>query len=78
MIEKKQLNILLDALCCIANNDESTAPYEIAEDAFDALDRGDGKNDYVFQCVECSEWKIRSLEFGKFGQCQDCYDQEAE
>ena len=71
----KHTNILLDALCCIANEDEES-PVTIAEDAFDALDRGDGKNNYVFQCDGCNQWKIRSLEYGKFGECEDCYDQE--
>ena len=73
-VEQQQLNILLDALCCIANQDE-TDPIRIAEDAFDTLDRGDGKNDFVFQCVECEQWKVRETEFAKYGECEDCFDQ---
>ena len=83
-VEQQQLNILLDALCCIANQDE-TDPIRIAEDAFDALDLSDGRNKFVFLCVECEQWKVRGTikvlvdaEFAKYGECENCYKTESE
>lgn len=76
-IKQHHLNSILDALCRIANNDLEAfiEPYDIAEEAFNALDRGDGKNDYVFQCGDCQQWKIRSLEYATFGDCDDCFQE---
>ena len=74
-ITEKQLTCLLDALCCIANeDDEYIGAYKIAEETFYALDRGDGKNDFVFQCESCDQWFLRE-HFGKHGECFDCINQ---
>ena len=47
-----------------------------SEDAFDALDRGDGKMITFSSVKNVFNGKSRSLEYGKFGECEDCYDEK--
>ena len=71
-IDKSQLDILLVGLCCVANECDDTDAIDMVESAFDELDRGDGKNDFVFKCDSCQVWLLRE-DFGKFGECNNCY-----
>ena len=76
-ITETQLNTLLDSLCSIANLSSRTKIKminQVTKDAFNSLDRGDGKNDFVFQCESCDQWFLRE-HFGKHGECFDCINQ---